>query len=871
MKKRTFIRAMCFLVAVLMCAVNMPFSPPKADAAEENDYHSHCGEECSENILCEENKAIDDAMGGTVVTDDALKGENNCVDDATFADDVDNELELVNHVDTDKVDQVTADIQLWSSVQGAVTVNRNQAISQNLDKYLSSELVFTIDYGSFFETERYLNIYDGKLVSTSNKYQSLDYGTVLSQVDELVCDYIVAGERIIYVTGSNSIVSVDYDGQNRVVVFEFEIDGSEKVRSLVADKDIVFCQIGDVIYCVYMPTSEMVYSCYIPNLARWNVLSIDNILYTQWEDESEIVANTLGTVQEDARLETRSFVYNVEEGTTKIFRIVELDDTVEVIPSVPVGPVQGLIRQSISIEGNTVYLENIEDIYYTEIVTSSVIDYSGTYVINNCTVPFASYPVGSFFNDRNGVGCDHHTQTNNCTYTTNSCDCYLYNGRLIPGNAIQCCGFAKMAYDTIFSTSEDAGRSLDYPITTQYDDMRNIFAQLSPGAYVKFVKQENDGTGALHFIVFCDLIMGNTPAEDQIVGYHANWDNRCGVYLSSFSYEYLSTHYSTILGHDAPCPHTNKAYYKSNAGHTYSCTMCGYIFSSDTHVFSYQNISVGKHTATCTVCNYTGEENHQIIYNTTETSHTKKCALCNYGETTVTHDWSYAIVDANLHTRTCDVCDYSSTLPHNATYTSQGAAGHNVYCNECTYIELVGHSLSAASSISGTNHRRSCSVCAYFVDGAHSFAYTNYSGTQHRRTCSTCNYSDYASHNLVEGLWTNVGAAAQCQYKVTYCTSCSYSTTTYNTSHNYSYGGWHNVGQSGCCQRQVVSCMTCGYAYSNSDTTHSYTYGGWSVVGTASTCMKRTVSCSVCRYSYTDYDYTHNYVGVCLKCGRSPY
>ena len=164
---------------------------------------------------------------------------------------------------------------------------------------------------------------------------------------------------------------------------------------------------------------------------------------------------------------------------------------------------------------------------------------SYTTTINGQTLPFADYPVGSYFTD-NGKACtDHGTCGAGASYTDETaCNCKCtWNGVALKSTS--CMGFASMVFYRLFGHtiySQTTKVVSDIPassINATY--LYNLFTNgtVKPGAHIR---------NSTHSMIFmgCDAT--------YIYTYEGNYDGYCGVGVLRRTWEEMSTYLKNRSG-----------------------------------------------------------------------------------------------------------------------------------------------------------------------------------------------------------------------------------------------------------------------------------------------------------------------------------
>ncbi len=130
-------------------------------------------------------------------------------------------------------------------------------------------------------------------------------------------------------------------------------------------------------------------------------------------------------------------------------------------------------------------------------------------------------------------------------------------------------------------------------------------------------------------------------------------------------------------------------------------------------------------------------------YNSTR--HWTGCASCEEYRTYEDHTFTYTSISSTQHTKTCTECGYSVTESHGGPCTAISATQHVKPCMACGYSVTANHTFSYTYSSGG--HTATCTGCGYSVTATHSLTNDSYTINGHTRVC-TCGYSVTESHTL---------------------------------------------------------------------------------------------------------------------------
>ncbi|MBD5426803.1 MAG: leucine-rich repeat protein [Treponema sp.] len=261
--------------------------------------------------------------------------------------------------------------------------------------------------------------------------------------------------------------------------------------------------------------------------------------------------------------------------------------------------------------------------------------------------------------------------------------------------------------------------------------------------------------------------------------------------------------------------------------HRRTCAGCGRTESAP-HAYDgapYER-GDGGHYQTCTAagCNaHSPVEAHQYGDEAcTDAEHSKTCSLCTYSMT-APHNWSgYTDDKDGNHSRTCTVVGFrahSERVAHTIRYDKGNDSTHTKTCTaNCGYSETEEHTWGS-ETCADTEHSKSCTLCTYSASKPHDWgAYSDdKDGSHHSRTCAIEGFkahSETKAHEYGTGYTDNKdgkhyqtcsvcggqseAVAHDCKYKdnadgthTTTCTKCAYSTT---EEHRYKDDTCENCG-----------------------------------------------------------------------------
>lgn len=158
------------------------------------------------------------------------------------------------------------------------------------------------------------------------------------------------------------------------------------------------------------------------------------------------------------------------------------------------------------------------------------------YMIEKLNAVLAEYPVGSYFTN-DGKPCTCH-QDITCCVTPYGCNCKRMIGN-VDLYAWQCFGYARYVFYRCFGFVDYAANAdLYVNVGTiaagemNESNLKTLLAATKTGAHIR--------ARGRHSMIFL-----NTDATGFNV-LHGNWDNRCGVYLTHFTWSQFITKYGSV-------------------------------------------------------------------------------------------------------------------------------------------------------------------------------------------------------------------------------------------------------------------------------------------------------------------------------------
>lgn len=158
------------------------------------------------------------------------------------------------------------------------------------------------------------------------------------------------------------------------------------------------------------------------------------------------------------------------------------------------------------------------------------------YMIERLNEVLAEYPPGSYFTN-NGRPCSCHQQPT-CCVTPYGCNCK----RMIDGvdlYAWQCFGYARYVFYRCFGFVDYAANESLYVNVGSIaagemnrENLRALLEKTKTGAHIR--------ARGRHSMIFLNI------DEDGFNVLHGNWDNRCGVYLTHFTWAQFVSKYGGV-------------------------------------------------------------------------------------------------------------------------------------------------------------------------------------------------------------------------------------------------------------------------------------------------------------------------------------
>jgi len=249
---------------------------------------------------------------------------------------------------------------------------------------------------------------------------------------------------------------------------------------------------------------------------------------------------------------------------------------------------------------------------------------------------------------------------------------------------------------------------------------------------------------------------------------------------------------------------------------------------------------------------------------------TQKCSKCKQNRELIVDAHSFGSLCTNTY---CQNCDYSRPVTHDLEQYYQNASTATVCryikskCKNCTFDQTiqtdVTHDYTAWSSISSSQHNRSCTDCGYVETKSHT--YSNSCDT----TCNDCSATHSISHTYINACDTSCNVCGLTRtithkYINTCDTSCDVCGVTRTISHTYS----------GVCD---TSCNVCGatrsapaHTYKNNCDTSCNVCGAMRTISHTYSSVCDT-SCNVCGAIRTAsaHTYKNNCDTSCDVCGAT--
>ncbi|MDE5613032.1 MAG: leucine-rich repeat protein, partial [Treponemataceae bacterium] len=300
-------------------------------------------------------------------------------------------------------------------------------------------------------------------------------------------------------------------------------------------------------------------------------------------------------------------------------------------------------------------------------------------------------------------------------------------------------------------------------------------------------------------------------------------------------------------GRTESAPHGYDGETYTDAGHTKTCAGCGRSeMAQHTWGDAYTDGGAGGHYQMCTIAEcgaHSETKAHQYGDEAcTETGHAKTCLLCTYSMT-APHNWSgYTNADTDYHRRTCvpeGFTAHSERVAHTIRYDKGNDSTHTKTCTaNCGYSETETHTYGG-ETYTDTEHSKSCSLCTYSKTAPHSWSgYSDDKDGNHSRTCTAEGFKAHTERtaHTYGTTYTDNGSGKHYQT----CSVCHGQSTA--VAHTVSYSNGNGSTHTKTCT------ANCGYSE-----TEAHTYGG-------ETCTdaEHSKTCSLCTYSKTA---PHNWSG----------
>ncbi|MBD5446197.1 MAG: leucine-rich repeat domain-containing protein, partial [Treponema sp.] len=288
----------------------------------------------------------------------------------------------------------------------------------------------------------------------------------------------------------------------------------------------------------------------------------------------------------------------------------------------------------------------------------------------------------------------------------------------------------------------------------------------------------------------------------------------------------------------------------------------------------------GGHYQTCTAagCNaHSPVEAHQYGDEVcTDAEHSKTCSLCTYSMT-APHNWSgYTNADTNYHRRTCapeGFTAHSERVAHTIRYDKGNDSTHTKTCTaNCGYSETEAHTYGG-ETYTDTEHSKSCSLCTYSKTAPHSWSgYTDDKDGNHSRTCTVTGFKTHSETKAHDYGTTYSDNKDGTHYQT--CAVCG--GTSDPVSHGYEYkdnadGSHTKTCKAGCGYSKDIDHNWSGYTSDSTNyhsrtcavegfKTHSETEAhDWGANYTDNKDGKHYQTCSVCHGQSTAVAHTIRY------------
>lgn len=364
----------------------------------------------------------------------------------------------------------------------------------------------------------------------------LDAHSVTQVLDDSVTDYECNLDYIFALTESNQIVSVDYMGNNRTVIYNG-----------------VYGDLGALEYenfSLYFTDGDKITRINTLNGNTETVLSISNVIYIfPYKVGNLLLRDTYGNV------------YTYDENTKELGLLEDENAVEELLNSTII---------TLPLNSQSDAQVNTDIVASTHARATSPTDF-----------PLPEYPAGSYFTTTGGA-CTNHSYCK--TYAcTNQCDGFA---RYANEHYYHVAGSTwSTPYAVAGDTQSPYNRYQAFGSTTA---LYQFFNQLEKGAYVRVSKRNSvedstpphTGQGSHSFVYV-------SHNSNGAVLYEANLDNKCGVSYGYRSFDELLSRYPYFFGwvnHDRSGIIINSSdyYHRIRCGHS-GCTA----FIEESHIYRY--------------------------------------------------------------------------------------------------------------------------------------------------------------------------------------------------------------------------------------------------------------------------------------------
>ncbi len=323
-------------------------------------------------------------------------------------------------------------------------------------------------------------------------------------------DESMAYSNVIVIDNETRIIEKT-DDSNFIVLYESDEPISEK--EFYPGSDLIYFRKGNTVYRLHREsnTTDSIFTN--NNMSFFSPISNYKIQYMEYTPEAMTFLNDGGELYDEEAYITWENTYNYNSITDSVEFISpeDLDFPGTDYPSV---------------DDYFQLTHEIEQPIISPFV-SHYTSYSTT--INGKSIPLSSYGIGVFLNANSSTtACTHHTVTDVSSCNINgSCGCKYIGG------GIQCTGFAKYVYNTLFG-SYTYGTYFSGTNTNTASNAKSFFDSVSLGTRIS-------SSGHVMILV--------KKGTDYVDIYHANYRNPCEVTVTKFTHTEFASKYKTVSGY----------------------------------------------------------------------------------------------------------------------------------------------------------------------------------------------------------------------------------------------------------------------------------------------------------------------------------